>query len=62
MTTVTKARATRCTTHHACDCTTYRMQQMKRALDVIHTWASVPNSLDAKRVRELAALALGDSK
>lgn len=33
-------------------------KEMRSALRVIHTWASVPNALHARHVRELTAKAL----
>lgn len=55
---ISKARASRCTTHHYCDCAAYRLQQMSMALRVIDTWASVPGALDAKQVKDLCKKAL----
>ena len=53
MATTTKKRAEKCVTHHyACDCITYRMQQMEVALKVIRTWAK----FDEERSRIVAAL------
>lgn len=35
-------RVLRCTTHHhACDCREFYTEQMRLALQIIHTWASV---------------------
>ena len=39
---ITKKRAERCVAHHyACDCITYKMQQMESALKVLRTWAKI---------------------
>ena len=35
-----------------------RVAELERALRVIHTWASVPDALDARLVREMAEKAL----
>ena len=37
-------------------------EEMRRALRVIHTWASVPGALDAAHVRDLAGKALRMNK
>jgi hypothetical protein len=34
------------------------IEQLRRALRIIHTWASVPGALDANHVRDLTAQAL----
>ena len=31
-------RGLRCTTHHACPCQTYRLEEAESTLRVIHTW------------------------
>ncbi len=38
--TITKKRAEKCVTHHLCDCSEYKMQQMEQALRVIRTWGA----------------------
>ena len=61
-------RILRCTTHHACPCQAYQVEQMKSALKVIKTWASFQvEYMDARAsdvtvlrdIAEKAAEALG---
>lgn len=37
----TKPKAKRCVTHHACDCHQYQIEQMRKALAIIQSWAKV---------------------
>lgn len=44
--------------HEDCFGALRHAEEMRAALRVIHTWASVPGALDARHVRELTARAL----
>jgi hypothetical protein len=35
------AKVRNCTTHHACDCIQYKLEEYERALKVILTWSAV---------------------
>jgi hypothetical protein len=38
--TISKKMALKCTTHHLCDCSEYRLQKAEQALRVIRTWGA----------------------
>ena len=55
---VSKARAERCITHsHGCDCREYRLQQMAKALRIIHTWATCDESSGECRSKAMLDIA-----
>lgn len=56
---MTKTKAAKCTTHHYCDCTAYRLEQMELALKIIRTWASVPGALVPEHVLKLVNKTMG---
>lgn len=51
---ISAGRAKRCLTHHACDCSRWKIEQMAMALRIIHTWASCDHLSHQTREQAMA--------